>query len=505
MKQQVRTNYDETFCGKLPLNQTNMIQPHGVLMLLSKDDFKIIQVSENVASLLNFPPSQAFDQPLANFITADSYAYFSSVAAAVSGKMPIKLFFNEVKECVAIVQETPDYFILEVELPEFLQRPSNSYSSALQTIRELMEKVNKASSIVEVGEIAAREIKLISGFDKVMIYAFDEQWNGDVIAEAMEEDMDSYLGLKFPASDIPKPARDMYFKNPYRIIPNSAYEAVRLYPLLNPVTNSFTNLIDADLRSVAAVHLEYLKNMKVAASMSTRIVDGGKLWGLIACHHKTAKYLSFEECSVFELLSGIISSRISSLHSSESFAIRELLNAQLNNIVDFVYKEQDPVGSLLNKKADIQKFLGSEGLAVCWNGTIETTGECPTKNELGILLYWLQGRTSNEVYAEPALPFVFEEAAQYADVASGVIALPVTAAKGNYILGFRPEVVKQVEWGGNPNDALTFEKNSTRYHPRNSFTLWQEVVRNTAQPWTTEEIESAEKLRKIIAELIPNN
>ncbi len=505
MKQQVRTNYDETFCGKLPLNQTNMIQPHGVLILLSKDDFKIIQVSENVTSLLNIGPSEVFDRPLKEFVTEDCYQNFLVVTATISGKLPTKLFFMDGKECVCILQETADYYVLEVELPWYINVAPTSFMSVFQNVRELMEKVDKAPSVQELCEVAAEEIKTISGFDKVMIYQFDESWNGDVVAEAMEQGMDSYLGLKFPASDIPKPARDIYLENPYRIIPNSEYEGVRLYPLLNPATNTFTNLSNMDLRSVASVHVEYLKNMKVVASMSTRIVDDGKLWGLIACHHRTAKYLSFEQCSVFELVSGIISSKITSLHLSQSFSYKEGLNEKLNQIVESVYRDDDVVGSVRNKKKEIQEFLGCDGLAVCWDGTVETIGNCPTKSELDVLIYWLQGKAPDTVYAEPALPQVFDEALPYSAIASGIIALPVKAMQGNYLLGFKQEVIKQVEWGGNPNEAVTFETNSSRYHPRNSFNLWQEVVRNTAQPWTADQIEFAEKLRKKIVELVPSS
>src|SRR5439155_4932601 len=132
----------------------------------------------------------------------------------------------------------------------------------------------------------------------VMIYQFDNNWNGTVIAEAMEAGMDSYLGLKFPASDIPKQAREMYRKNPYRFIPDVDYQPVRLYPVLNPVSGGFTDLTDSNLRSVAGVHLEYLRNMQVMASMSTRIVKEDQLWGLISCHHRTAKYLSYQMCSL---------------------------------------------------------------------------------------------------------------------------------------------------------------------------------------------------------------
>ncbi|HEX2533549.1 MAG TPA: GAF domain-containing protein, partial [Chitinophagaceae bacterium] len=336
-----RPNFDKTFCGKLPLHQTNLIQPHGVLLVVATEDFQVLQASENCTELLDIPAQEAVRQRLDAYLPAEDLRMISEkMTASGGGKLPLTLRFGkeEAEPYTVFLHQKDHFFILEIELKHYVQNRFSSFVQVFQELKQLIATVEKAATVEEVCTVAAREIKALTGFDKVMIYSFDPEWNGTVRAEALEEGMDRYLGLKFPASDVPKPARDMYFKNPYRIIPNRDYTPVKLYPLLNPVTNTFTNLSDSDLRSVAAVHIEYLKNMGVTASMSTRIVHEGSLWGLVSCHHRAARYLSFEECSIMELLSNILSARITVLTNGERYRSREALTASFRSFIESMHR-----------------------------------------------------------------------------------------------------------------------------------------------------------------------
>ena len=503
-----RTNFDTTFCGKLPLHQTNLIQPHGVLLLITKKEHIIIQVSENISKLVAALAPDIVDQPLQKFIDQKSYQIFGEkTAKPFIGKLPISLCFvseNLLLNCLAIAHDHGDDFLIEIELDEYVQPSQNSFASVFQEMKQLTGAINAATTIEEVCVITVKGVKAFSGFDKVMLYTFDKEWNGSVVAEAMEKGMDSYLGLKFPASDIPKPARDMYLKSPYRLIPNRDYVPVRLYPLLNPHTHTFTNLFETDLRSVAGVHLEYLKNMGVVASMSTRIIQNEKLWGLIACHHRTAKYLSIEERSVFEWLSDVVSAKISALGIKSSVSLKEQLNDRFASLVENIYKQDTLADVWEQNKDDIKNYLNADGLAFCQDDQIDAIGMVPQKHEIDVLQYWLQGKAGNKVYHEPALPHAFDEAEKFSEQACGLLTLPIRSEKGSFMLAFRQEVVKKVDWGGNPNEAVQFEPNSTAYHPRNSFSQWQEVVRKTAEPWLDEEIEAAESLRHVLIEFTLN-
>lgn len=496
-----RKNMDEEFCGKVPLNQTNAIQPHGALIIVQASDLKILQVSENVNEFFGIAPVELVKHQLSDFISKDqSDKLTERFGAQIVGKIPFVLTINN-KEFIAIIQQQDGLLIMELE-------PVAKDSSFIHLFEDLKfagAAIEAAGNTLEACRITAKELKRLSGFDKVMIYKFDAEWNGDVIAEEKEEGMESYLHLKFPASDIPKQARDLYRLNPYRIIPNINYEPVRLYPLLNPVTNSFTNLSNCNLRSVAGVHLEYLRNMKVTASMSTRILKDGKLWGLIACHHRAPKYLSFELCSLFELVSNIVSAKIASVQNTDVSEYKSNMHQLHTRLIEEFYQSGNILGTAYQHQSELLDLLKADGVAFLLDRKVETIGSTPGKTELEDLVFWLQTNGINKTYHQTNLSDVYEHAEEYAKEASGLLALPIHPDKGDYVLAFRQEAQHKVNWGGNPNEAVQFETNRKNYHPRNSFRLWQETVQNTSLPWKEEELEIAETFRNFLLEFSLNN
>lgn len=497
-----KKNFDSGFCGTLPLHIINMIQQHGWLVVLDKTNLQIVQVSENIEELLSLSPSQAVNTPLSMHIDAKEFeAFRNKISAGISPKMPFHFSFNKNKgvDRLALVHDKESYIILEIE--RTTEKTSASFIDVYQDLKVSLAAIERANTIEEVCFNALHELKRISGFDKIMVYQFDEDWNGIVIAEVMEPGMTPYLGLRFPASDIPRQARELYLKNPYRLIPSIEYKPVRLYPVINPVTGAFIDLSDCNLRSVPPVHLEYLKNMEVMASMSTRIIKNEKLWGLISCHHRTEKYLDYETCSLFDLLSGAISSKISTIQNREEFDFNARLNDIQSGLVKQVFESRNLSEGVFNDKFSILQLLNAGGAALVNAKQIKTSGEVPSGEQIQDIVYWIQHNQSDTVYHVNNLPEVYENAESFSNVASGMIVLPIDAAKGEYIIGFRPEVVQEVNWGGNPNEAINFEKDNVTYHPRNSFKLWQQVVRNTSAPWRAGEIAAAEGLRNFIVKM----
>jgi len=490
-------------CGKVPLNQTNFIQPHGVLMVLDSSSYAILQASENVASILGVDARQAVRQSLHQFVPEAQIVKLQEQSGAMQGgPLPFLMSFPE-GDFLATLKQQQELLIMEVELlPGSAQ--SDSFIQVYQEIKYVMAAIEEAQTTEETCDIAIRQLRQLSGFDKIMVYSFDEAWNGDVIAEVKEEGMDAYLGLKFPSSDIPAQARALYQRMPYRIIPNVDYEPVKLYPVLNPATNGFTDLSESNLRSVAGVHIEYLRNMKVAASMSTRILRDNKLWGLIACHHRTPKYLGYQMCSVFELLSNVISNRISAMLNADRFHYTTGLNALHAKLVEAVYEEDSLADGLYRERALLKELLDADGVALVLHRTVQPEGSVPAAAEIDELVIWLQSAQGGGVYHQPSLPSVYEPAAAFAATASGVLAIPVHVEKGDYILAFRNEAVRKVNWGGNPSEAIQFEPDRTKYHPRASFRLWQQHVGQTALPWGAEILEAAERLRNFAIDFTLN-
>lgn len=489
-------NFEAEFCGKVPLHQTNLIQPHGVLLLVKPDDFSILQVSENCDALFGLAAPELVKENLGSFIAKEEALQLHRLKEkSALGRLPLQVTINS-KTFLASLDHQDGFLILEVDKEPHVPERQLSFVHIYQEVKHTMAAIEACTHPEETCRVVAAELKKLSGFDKVMIYRFDEAWNGDVIAEEKEEGMESYFGLKFPASDIPKQARELYKRSAYRLIPAVRYEPVRLYPVINPVTKAFTNLSNSNLRSVAAVHLEYLQNMKVAASMSTRILKDGELWGLIACHHRTPYNLPYEMASVFELLSNFITAKISALLNRDSFCYKEAKQELQTEVMQQVLS----TGSLDTEKERLLRLLDADGIAIIINRQVETAGSTPAKQEIEDLVLWLQANNTHHLLHQPSLAAVYESAGAYAEKSSGLLALPIETGKGDFVLAFRSEAVQNITWGGNPNEAVRIEENSRQYHPRASFQLWQHTVRQRSIPWKKETLEVADRFRNFLME-----
>ena len=495
-------NYDTLFCGKQPLHQTGAIQPHGVLLVVDKSNFNVIQVSENIERLLPIAGANILGEPLSSIIRDDCFTEIRTKAGKgfFSNKQVIKITFingdGEVRY-VASIHEKDGTLIIEVEFANILDALDNG-GDLFQQVNDVMSAIEAATTVDDICNITAREIKKWSGFDKVMIYWFDDEWNGTVIAEEMEPGMDDYMGLKFPASDIPKPARDLYLKNPVRLIPDSGYLPVNIFPAVNPGTGLLTDLSNCKLRSVASVHLEYLKNMGVVASMSTRIIHNNKLGGLIACHHRTPKFLTYREFSAFEIISAVVSGKISMALNLE-IENRKAERLQYSSVLlEKVHLHNSMTKGLMESEELLLHLLNADGVVITGKRKLEKAGLTPDDNQIMDLTQWLQQQQFENILHLPSLSAAYAAAADYCQVASGILAISIQPEKGNFLIAFRPEIITTVKWGGNPNDALTFEPGSTVYHPRNSFKIWTQTSKFSSEPWRPEEIEVAEGFRNAL-------
>jgi light-regulated signal transduction histidine kinase (bacteriophytochrome) len=495
-----KTNYDSDFCGSLPLHHINVVQSYGYLAVLDKADLKLLQVSENAEELFGRSLKTLIGTSLSDYAdTAQLTSLGQRFKDNLKEKFPVSLMLNG-RRAMTLAHFKPDYIILEIEKAE--PERERSFTSVFEEVKYAMAAIEAADTIESASQAAVHELRRLTGFDGVMMYRFDEEWNGTVIAEEKEApELEHYLGHTFPGSDVPKQARDLYLKNPYRLIPDRDFTPVRLHPVMNPLTSSFIDLSDCNLRGVAAVHLEYLKNMNVQASMSIRVIDNGKLWGLIACHHVTPHYLNFELCSVCELISSVISNRISAIVHQSAFQTDSDLQRYLTELAAQVYAKDDLLAGLLDPAhTHLRQLLKAGGVAVQLGNVLHTEGEVPDRDMLDNLRLWLQNKNEGKVYHTDSLPEQFDEARACAKLASGLLAIPLNAEQGDFILAFRPEVVETINWGGDPNKTINFEPDGKKYHPRASFKLWQETVHHTSEPWTAGEVAAAESLRTFIFE-----
>jgi len=496
------TNFDSNFCGSLPIHLINLIQPYGVLVVLDKQTGRIIQVSENASRVFDAPAERIVNSKIDDYVGDNVVtALKDRLSTDIIDKIPTVWTIHG-RSHLTVIHFKEQYILAEIDANDFEENEQDSFIRAYQKIRYAMANIESAQSVKEVCEIAARELRYISGFDKVMIYRFDEEWNGNVMAEEMEEGMESYLGFTFPASDIPKQARLMYLKNSYRFIPTRVYEPVKLHPVINPVTHSFLDLSDCNLRSVPAVHLEYLKNMGITASMSVRILKEDQLWGLIACHHRDGREMDHPMCSMLEMLSGVLSARILSLQNREMHAFDSHLKEHYTHVVEAIYKRENLAESLVAAEPDILKLFNAGGIVVTYKGRTYKRGEVPHHDAMDDLLLWLHTQRVKNVYHTDSLHGHYDQAVSYTEQASGLMVIPINHQQDEYILIFRPEVIRVINWGGNPGERIQFEPDGKNYHPRHSFKQWQQEVSSTSLPWREEELRIAEQLRSFIYEYV---
>jgi two-component system, chemotaxis family, sensor kinase Cph1 len=493
-----QTNYDSELCGSLPIHLTNSIQPHGVLVVIDRKSKKIIQVSENAEQVFATPFQEVINKTLQSYIGEKGVDTLHKFSGEYENRLPMTWTIGK-NDFLVMVHSREKYFVAEVDIEPVRPNEQETFIKVFQDTRQSMSAIESGKNIKDVCRIAAEELKRISGFDKVMIYTFDEDWNGTVLAEAMEKGMESYLGFTFPASDIPKQARQMYLKNPYRLIPDANYKPVRLYPVINPVTQSFIDLSDTNLRSVVAVHVEYLKNMGVTASMSIRIMRDDTLWGLIACHHRTAKTPSYQQCSVFELLSNIISAKVTSLLNSKSHEVDTKIKETYTAVLEEVYKKQSLQEAFFATPGILELFNATGGL-MTKGDQFTSVGDVPDHTYIDDLLLWLQTRDIPAIFFTESLGAIYDQGEEYKEIASGFLAIRMDYTEEEYLILFRPEVVRVITWGGNPDERIQFEKDEKNYHPRNSFKQWQQKVSGVSSDWLTEELQIAEKLRGFIME-----
>jgi two-component system, chemotaxis family, sensor kinase Cph1 len=499
MMERIARNEAE-FCGKVPLHQTNLLQPHGYLLIVDLA-LNILQAGENVSELFGADVSSVINRSLTDFIPGhDCDKLRLQLEHSAAQQDPLQLDFEKHSH-LALIKRQKDYFIIEIEKKQ-LSTTTIQVNAVLQQLKNLLSRVESSFSIQEFCHAAIFEVKRISGFDKIMIYRFDENWNGDVIAEVKEEGMDTYLGLKFPASDIPRQARELYKTTAYRLIPDTKYEPVKLHPVINKISGGFTDLSASNLRSVALVHLEYLENMKVQASMSTRIMVDGKLWGLIACHHRKALFLDFDACTFFEVFSQVLSSRIAWIQDRYAYEQKVFLDSLQIRVIQAIMESQSFIEGLKKSREDLLKLFSAEGISVIVDRQFYNFGTVPMKNEIEDLVIWLRSNNIDQLYHQTSLSSEFEPALDYARIGSGVVVLPLHKEKGDYMIAFRPEAITRANWGGNPDEAVQFEADGRNYHPRSSFALWQQTVRYSSFPWEEQELVAMENFMKFTRSLL---
>ncbi|WP_197512727.1 SpoIIE family protein phosphatase [Mycobacterium sp. 852002-10029_SCH5224772] len=501
----VGTPIDLDNCAREPIHIPGSIQPRGVLAVVRDHTFEVRQVSANVADLLGRPVDAILGRHLSALIGPEQAARVeqaTSTFGSLRQNNPLEFVIDvagEPRAFDAILHREPGGVILvELEIA-YGQRPF-SFPNTYQAVRGAVELLNRAATLTELYATAARAVRDLTGFDRVMVYRYDEEYNGEVVAESKREDLNSFLGLHYPSSDIPAQARALYEKNWIRLISDVGYTPAPLVSSIDPGRDTPLDLTYATLRSVSPIHIEYLQNMGVHASMSISLLRQGRLWGLIACHHYAGPHLPpFGTRAAAEFLGSTLSLRLVDRFEDEQLHKRLAAQSVLAKLTGATLDDGEPLSAALLGAPDLLDLVIADGVVVNIQGDLRVRGSVPPPEVVSAVAAWAR-EANDEIASSECLSRALPELDLDPQLAAGTLALNLP--DGQYAIWFRREVLRSVDWGGDPyNKAIAdSEGDQTRLSPRKSFDRWREIVHRRSEPWTVSETESAEALRRHLVE-----
>jgi two-component system, chemotaxis family, sensor kinase Cph1 len=499
----VGTPIDLDNCAREPIHIPGSIQPRGVLAVVREPTFEIIQVS--VTELLGRDVDDVLGRHLSALI-GDEEATRIEQAAATFGELrqrnPLECRIEvagEMRAFDAILRREPrGVLLVELEMA-YGERPF-SFPNTYQAVRNSVEELNRATTLTDLYDTTARAVRDLTGFDRVMVYRYDDHYNGEVVAESRRDDLNSFLGLHYPSTDIPAQARALYEKNWIRLISDVNYAPAPLVPALDPDTGAPRDLTHATLRSVSPIHVEYLQNMGVHASMSISLLRRGRLWGLIACHHYAGPHLPpFGTRAAAEFLGATLSLRLVDQFEEDQLHKRLAAQAVLAKLTTATLSEEETIASALLGAPDLLDLIPADGIVVQIDGDRQVRGTVPPPDIVSEVAAWARG-AGDEIASTECLSRDMPQLSLDPQLAAGAFALNLP--DGQHAIWFRREVQRSVDWGGDPyNKAIAVgEGDEIRLSPRKSFDRWREIVRNSSDPWTLSQMESAEALRRHLLE-----
>jgi light-regulated signal transduction histidine kinase (bacteriophytochrome) len=484
-------------CDQEPITTPERIQPFGFLLATSAD-WTIVRVSANLRDFIDVDARRVLGRKLDAVLHPEALHQIRNRMLSLYLTRGTERLFglplhDESTLFDVAVHQVDGLYVFEAE-------PVSSVDQmdAATIVRTGFARLTAQASLDAFHRDAARQIRAMTGFDRVMVYRFTETGAGEVIAESVARGMQSYLGLHYPASDIPRQARALYLRNPFRIIADVAASTV---PLLAGESHAAVplDMSFSVTRAVSPVHIDYLKNMGVAASLSISIVIDGALWGLVACHHRVARLPGFVVRTAAELLGQMYSlaleSRLRRAADDEQRRLHEATERMVSSIVG-----DDALVARAEWLQDaVHEIIACDGTAVSMRGVVTANGVTPAESDIEAIVKRLVELGQTRIYSTGQLSALYPAAAAFPHLGAGMLAIPTSSSARDYLLLFRGEQLKSIAWAGNPDKAATLVDD--RISPRKSFAEFIEKVRGRSLPFTEREQRAAESVRAALIEI----
>jgi light-regulated signal transduction histidine kinase (bacteriophytochrome)/FixJ family two-component response regulator len=514
-----------------------LMQAHGVVVVLRETDLKIIQISNNTEAILAVAPQQLLNKSITKILPASALAKLNNYLKLNSGDFSYRFQFkkriqNRYRLFSALLRRHYSTIFLELE-------PQNSFQPRLDIYGQLQNfllAANQGTRLEELMALMVQEVKTITQGDQVLLLRFEADGNGVILAEAPQKPATSYLGLRFPAMDIPAVARHRFHANGLRFINNLTAPQVEMLPSLNPLTGEVTNLSVSNLIGISECHIEYYKNMGVVASLVIVLKTEAKLWGLVVVQSFSPRYIApdvrnYCEClgqfMILELLKRqdeeqeIYRQQINKIHQTLEQNLKKAdreLFSQLKDIfpqcslpinevplpLDSSQNTNGEVNSLnsilANHEETLLALVQAQGAALYFANQLTLIGTTPSLQQVNGLLNWLSAQPMQEIFASASLAHCYPAAEDFQSVASGILAISIRLPNTvYYLLWFRPEVIQSIHWAGAPHSLNPIDHTAGQIlSPRHSFELWQETVQGLSLPWQPVEIEAAQRFRDLL-------
>lgn len=469
-------------CNDEPIEWIESVQSHGVLLAFDFDSLMVTHASKNLDTILKLDAKAALSKSIREVFNKDDVHDILNIASHNSTKFQrehIKVTSEGDKSIDISLFRTENSVVLEL-MPT---GEDFKYININNNIKWALAKTHGHENIEDILKNAVQSLQKITGFDRVMAYKFLPDNSGEVIAEAVSTSMNSFLGLRFPAFDIPPKARELFLKNPIRYIKNTSDEGSKI--LINKENEDKLNLTYSFLRAAAPVHNQYLKNMGVQSSMTIPIIINNKLWGLFAHHHNTIKELSPQETYSADILGQTINMVLEHQTRSKSQkTIKDIL--ENGNELVAINSNSFKLDKFWDSQAEnLFKLIPCDGVAYVIDKEIKTFGDCPELFAITSIVEKVNAK-ADEIQHYTNISELFSEGIKNT---RGLISMQLNSQFPEInLLFFRDKISKKIQWAGSPKKELIFEKEKVRLHPRSSFNEYIESNSEDSDVWTTQDL-----------------
>lgn len=478
------------------------IQACGFLIEVAPD-WNVVRCSDNLGSFLTTDAGQASGMPLYQLIGRRALHDVRGELQVIGVQGGTRRLFDVPVGADGIDARLFDLAVFRSGESIVLEgEPSvaSSDDAALRMV-SLLTQLRSASDIGRFCDLLTAQMRALCGYDRTMVYKFHEDQSGEVVAERSSADMGSFLGLRYPASDIPAQARALYLINPLRVVVSVHAQNAFLVPFRDH-KGDLLDLSMASLRAVSPVHIEYLRNMGVFASMSVSLIVDGKLWGLLVCHHNSPRYLPAKLRTALEFYGRMASAMIETFVRRDEAQRRASSRAIHMRMLSLVSPNAVGEDNLFAMLSDLRSGLHASGMATYIDGLVRRVGSTPGLPALRHLVKFLNGAAVSEVFTTHCLAQTCPEVVADCPGVAGLLAVPISRSPRDFVLFFRDELIADVKWAGKPEKRIRAEAGGLRYSPRESFALWTERVHEQSAHWSDADREQGEALRVSLLEVM---